>query len=360
MTQVLSDQVSLLEVNPTVATGEPGLLGCLGKGCPGEGDISGRSRSRLDPRGPCWQDSRRSKAVAAGKVLEDCCCAGTDSAVGRTKLRERRAYDRRKLVGEPVFSKNLLGALVGTSPGAYLFATEEVMNSCHRPLRVVGPFGIPGGYGGIEGAIGEDEKQLHITVKIVVIPLGDELPDLLATDLSGHFELLVLGYASQLYAFALRWIGNPTDAEDIVQGAFERAFITLSNYQAPYIRTINLRPWLYKVTLNVSRNYTSRTRLHTVSLTLVEDVEQLEQDEDWHSQPELVFENVERRREVEAMVATLAPCYRDAISLCYFGDLSYQEAATILNKSIGTIKFYVHRGIALLRKGQQSQMNEVR
>jgi RNA polymerase sigma-70 factor (ECF subfamily) len=114
------------------------------------------------------------------------------------------------------------------------------------------------------------------------------------------------------------------------------------------------------VTLNVSRNYISRTKLHTVSLELVEDVDLLEQDEDWHRQPELVVESVERRHELEAMVATLAPCYRDAISLCFFGDLSYQETANILNKSIGTIKFYVHRGIALLRKGQQSQLNEVR
>ncbi len=196
--------------------------------------------------------------------------------------------------------------------------------------------------------------------KTIMEPGENELPDLLATNLRGYFELLVLRYASQLYAFALRWIGNPTDAEDIVQGAFERAFITLDNYPAPLIRTMNLRPWLYKVTLNVSRNYISRTRLHTISLELIEDVDLLEQDEDWHRQPELVVECAERRRELEALVATLAPCYRDAISLCFFGDLSYQETANVLNKSIGTIKFYVHRGIALLRKGQESQMNEVR
>jgi RNA polymerase sigma-70 factor, ECF subfamily len=187
----------------------------------------------------------------------------------------------------------------------------------------------------------------------------DELPDLLATNLRDYFELLVLKYASQLYSFALRWIGNPTDAEDIVQVAFERAFITLDNYPAPLIRTLNLRPWLYKVTLNVSRNYISRSKLHTVSLELIEDVDLLEQDEDWHRQPDLVVESAERRRELEALVATLAPCYRDAISLCYFGDLSYQETANVLNKSIGTIKFYVHRGIALLRKGQEAQVNEV-
>jgi RNA polymerase sigma-70 factor, ECF subfamily len=188
----------------------------------------------------------------------------------------------------------------------------------------------------------------------------EELPELLATDLRGYFDLLVLSYASQLYAFALRWIGNPTDAEDIVQSAFERAFITLSNYPAPHIRTTNLRPWLYKVTLNVARNYVSRYKLHAVSLELVEDEELLERDEDWQHQPELVVESTERRHELETLVATLAPCYRNAISLCFFGDLSYQETANVLNMSVGTIKFYVHRGIELLRKRQASQMNEVR
>ena len=204
------------------------------------------------------------------------------------------------------------------------------------------------------------DKQELAGEKGIMEPGEDELPDLLATDLRGYFELLVLRYASQLYGFALRWIGNPTDAEDIVQGAFERAFITLSNYPAPLIRATKLRPWLYKVTLNTARNHVSRYKLDAVSLELIEDEELLERDEDWQYQPELVVESSERRRELEALVATLAPCYRDAISLCFFRDLSYQETAKILNKSIGTIKFYVHRGIELLRKRQGSQMNEVR
>ena len=187
----------------------------------------------------------------------------------------------------------------------------------------------------------------------------DELPDLLATNLRDSFELLVLRYASQLYVFALRWIGNPTDAEDIVQVTFERAFITLDNYPVQLIRALNLRPWLYKVTLNVACNYVSRSKLQTISLDLLEDGDLIEQDEDWQNQPELVVESSERRRELEALVATLAPSYRDAISLCFFGDLSYKETANILNKSIGTIKFYVHRGKELLRKQQELQMNEV-
>jgi RNA polymerase sigma-70 factor (ECF subfamily) len=191
-------------------------------------------------------------------------------------------------------------------------------------------------------------------------PGEDELPALLASDLRGHFELLVLRYASQLYAFALHWTGNPADAEDIVQSTFERAFITLDNYPASHIRTLHLRPWLYKVILNVSRNYSSRYKSDTIPLEFVEDEDLLERDEDWHRQPELVVESAERRRELETLVTSLAPCYRLAISLRFFGDLSYQETANVLNVSVGTIKYYVHRGLELLRQRRGPQMNEVR
>jgi RNA polymerase sigma-70 factor (ECF subfamily) len=53
------------------------------------------------------------------------------------------------------------------------------------------------------------------------------LPALLATDLDYYFEQLMLVYQHQLYAFALRQVGNVQDAEDIVQEAFLRAYHAL-------------------------------------------------------------------------------------------------------------------------------------
>ena len=50
------------------------------------------------------------------------------------------------------------------------------MNGRDRTLRVVGPFGIPGGNDGIEGRVGEDKKQLDVMVKVLLIPLGDKVP----------------------------------------------------------------------------------------------------------------------------------------------------------------------------------------
>lgn len=188
---------------------------------------------------------------------------------------------------------------------------------------------------------------------------GDVLT-LLATDLDQSFELLVSGYGAQLYAFALRWSGNPSDAEDIVQIAFERAFLALADYSPERICSLKVRPWLYKITLNVARNYVSRSRLQAVPLDISEDTALLELEDSLANQPEFVVESAERRQELETLVAALAPCYREVITLCFFGDLTYQETATLLNKSVGTIKFYVHRGIALLRTMLERQANEVR
>jgi RNA polymerase sigma-70 factor (ECF subfamily) len=180
-------------------------------------------------------------------------------------------------------------------------------------------------------------------------PGGKNLTHLLATDLDGSFEALVVEYGPQLYAFALRLSESPTDAEDIAQMMFERVYLALSAYPELRIRTLQLRPWLYKITLNVARNYISRARLQACSLDRFLDEGLLDIEDNEYNRPEFVFELAERRRELEALVGTLAPCYREAINLCFFGGLSYQESAARLNKSVGTIKFYVHRGIALLR-----------
>ncbi len=188
---------------------------------------------------------------------------------------------------------------------------------------------------------------------------GKNLPYLLSTDVDSNFELLVSEYGSQLYAFALRLTESPSDAEDITQMMFERAYLALSDYPEERIRTLKLRPWLYKITLNVSRNYISRSKLQAISLDLSLEEGLFDIEDDEYSRPEKLFESAEKRRELEALVGTLAPCYREAINLCFFGDLSYQETALQLNKSVGTIKFYVHRGIALLRSTLDRQLHEV-
>ena len=184
---------------------------------------------------------------------------------------------------------------------------------------------------------------------------------LLATDLRHSYEQLVSTYWHQLKVFVLRQAGSPQeDAEDIVQEAFVRAYYALERYPAQRILALKVRPWLYKITWSVYCNYTERSKLpQSVPLDTSKDSAFLELEDDSHEQPEEVFENEERRRELVALVDTLPQRYRQVVSLHYFEDLGYQEIADIFNQPTGTVRVSVHRGIGLLRKALEVYKSKV-
>lgn len=192
-------------------------------------------------------------------------------------------------------------------------------------------------------------------------PGDSDILALLATDLRHSYEQLVSTYWHQLEVFVLRQAGSPQeDAEDIVQEAFVRAYYALERYPAQRILALKIRPWLYKITWSVYCNYTERSKLpQSVPLDTSNDSAFLELEGDGHEQPEEVFENEERRRELIALVDTLPQRYRQVVSLHYFEDLGYQEIADIFNQPAGTVRVSVHRGIGLLRKALEVYRSKV-
>lgn len=174
------------------------------------------------------------------------------------------------------------------------------------------------------------------------------LSELLAQDLDRHFRQLVLDYQDQLYAFALRLVGNAPDAEDIVQDALLGSYIALSHYPVERICTLKLRPWLYKITLNVFRNHRRRARSLVGSLDDSEECLDLPDTED--EQPENLFEDTERQQEAVDLIYALPEQYRLVIICYYFEELSYLEIAKLLDLPLGTVKSRLHRGIQIMRQ----------
>ena len=177
----------------------------------------------------------------------------------------------------------------------------------------------------------------------------NELPLLLAIDLDRYYADLVLFYQQRLYTFAHRLTGNPHDAEDIVQEAFVGAYVSLEHYPPQRIQTLNLRPWLYRVMLNVFSHHARGAHLHLVPLNLSEESQALAIEDKEDEQPEALFEQHERQQEVEALVASLPERYRIAITCYYFEQLNYHEVAELLDQPVGTVKSTISRGIRLLR-----------
>src|SRR5262245_27395392 len=92
------------------------------------------------------------------------------------------------------------------------------------------------------------------------------LRERIAEDLDGSFEDLVRVYQDRLYSYALRVTGRREDAEEVTQDAFVKAYRALASYPAERIRSLALRPWLYRITLNTARNRFRGKKIRTVSL----------------------------------------------------------------------------------------------
>jgi RNA polymerase sigma-70 factor (ECF subfamily) len=184
----------------------------------------------------------------------------------------------------------------------------------------------------------------------------EELAAGLADDLDGHVERLVLCYQNRLYAFALRLTGSAQDAEEIAQDAFVQAYRALARYPREQVRTLALRPWLYRIALNVTRN---RVRGGRVRIEPLAEEGYAEPAADEAERPETWLERVERRDNLAALVAALPERYRVAVVLRHVSGLGYREMAQALGQPEGTIKSNVHRGLALLRKALERRAEPV-
>lgn len=154
-----------------------------------------------------------------------------------------------------------------------------------------------------------------------------------------EFAALALGYLGDLTAFARRLSRNAADADDLVQGAFERAFRSWRDLRHPRA----CRAWLFQIArnlhLNRQRLVSSRPELHLV-------------DAEESLPPGLVVspETVERlaARDLEAALDRLPSEQRDAVLLCDLWGFEYEEIATIMGWPLGTVRSRIARGRARL------------
>ncbi len=173
----------------------------------------------------------------------------------------------------------------------------------------------------------------------------EELTAALASDVDGTFPQLVQRYQHRLYAFALSWSGCAQDAEEIAQDTFVRAYHALHRYPRERRGSLALRPWLYRITLNLARNRARGLRLATEPL----DTQLHDPADAQAEQPEESLVRGEQRRDLAGLVARLPERYRAAVVLRHVQGLSYEDAASVLEQPIGTTKSDVHRGLRLLR-----------
>jgi RNA polymerase sigma-70 factor, ECF subfamily len=155
------------------------------------------------------------------------------------------------------------------------------------------------------------------------------------------YAALVSLHERFVYNLALRSLGNPDDAADAAQDAFVRAWTGLPEFRAES----QFRTWLYRIVINLCINRSPRLRRDLDALTHDEFPEL--------PAPETVSAKVEQRELHELVhqeVERLPEQYRLLISLRYQHDLAYDEIASLLDLSLGTVKTGLYRAKERLRE----------
>jgi RNA polymerase sigma-70 factor, ECF subfamily len=159
------------------------------------------------------------------------------------------------------------------------------------------------------------------------------------------FALIYHRHQASLYRFVLRMSGSPWAAEEIVQDVFMTLIREPEKFD-PQRGTLGA--FLYGVARNRVMKHLERTPRDLSLDAKDKQVRGVHALASGHDTPAEWAILRERRQQVRAAVLELPVEFREAVVLCELEELSYEEAASLLNCPIGTIRSRLHRGRALL------------
>ena len=157
-------------------------------------------------------------------------------------------------------------------------------------------------------------------------------------------------YERSVYKMALSFMKNESDAEDVAQEAFLKAFRKLADFR----RSAKFSTWLISVTLKEARG-----RLRRRGIVRMESLDESAAESghisppllrDWREVPSEALERQEVRQTLQDAIANLSPLYREVLLLRDVEGLSIEETATTLAVTAGTAKVRLHRARMMMQK----------
>jgi len=167
-----------------------------------------------------------------------------------------------------------------------------------------------------------------------------------------EFEAFVREFQDMVFATALRLLGNPSEAEDVAQTVFLRAFERFGT-AGPGPAAAG---WLKTVATNLCLNHLSRYRKRWRFFSELD-----RQDDEAgttpfdatiasDSSPSEALEVADQHAQLERALHDLPDHQRVPIVLYHFEHKSYQEIAGLLGVTLGKLKTDIHRGREALKR----------
>jgi RNA polymerase sigma-70 factor (ECF subfamily) len=156
------------------------------------------------------------------------------------------------------------------------------------------------------------------------------------------YDLLVLKYQQRIVNLVSRFVRNHSDALDVTQEAFIKAYRALPKFRGDSA----FYTWLYRIAVNTAKNYlASQSRRPMGTDHDVSEIEQIEGADALKEQatPENMLLKDELQATVLKAIENLPDDLRSAIMLREVEGLSYEEIAQVMECPIGTVRSRIFR-----------------
>jgi len=163
------------------------------------------------------------------------------------------------------------------------------------------------------------------------------------------YRLLLSRYEGYIYSLCYRFARNREDTLELTQESLIKIVAVLESYQV----SRPFKPWLRRVVINVCLNFQRSRAPGMLSLDRASEEELSLKDilaEKSESDPLAHVEWLEIQDTLRITMERLPPPLRLVLALRHQEEMSYQEIADSTGLPIGTVKTYLYRGRALLRK----------
>jgi RNA polymerase sigma-70 factor (ECF subfamily) len=173
------------------------------------------------------------------------------------------------------------------------------------------------------------------------------------------FNEIVLRYKDKVYNYIYRMVRNATDAEDLTQETFVRAYLSLHSFQS----RASLNTWLFRIATNLCIDHSRRAKrtqglVTSLSPDNEEEEEGLQRDiPDATFDPQRLLLNKELGEKLEKALQELPEKLRMVVLLYDVEGLSYEEIAAIAGCPLGTVKSRLFNARAVLRRKLEPYLN---
>ncbi|MBN1218473.1 MAG: sigma-70 family RNA polymerase sigma factor [Anaerolineae bacterium] len=161
------------------------------------------------------------------------------------------------------------------------------------------------------------------------------------------FGQIVEKYQQPVYNICYHMLKNAEEAEDAAQEVFLRVYTKLDTYDDRR----QFSTWLFAIASHYCLDRWKKRRFQLISW---DDLKECLSDRET-TQPEKVALEAEASQEVQELLKSLQPDYRIVVILKYWHTMSYEEIASALDTTVGTIKSKLFRARKTLASAASQQ-----